>query len=82
MWFNVGNVWVESPAGDPKTTSKVVSTTTVGALNPGDYIDPGTTLQGLVEKLLDKTHYPTYVDPVHSLLSHIVTGKQIGRAHV
>jgi hypothetical protein len=79
MWFNVGNVWVESPASDPKTTSRVVSTTTVGALSPGDFIDPGTTLQGLVEKLLDKTHYPTYVEPVHSLTNDVGNNpKEVG----
>ena len=79
MWFNVGNDWVESPASDPKTTSKVISNTTIGALNPGDSVDAGTTLQGFVEKLLNKIYYPTYTPHSFGLTSNAGSSpKEVG----
>ena len=53
-----------------ETTSDVTSTTTVGAINAGETIPAGTNIQELVEKLFDKTYYPTYVEPVHSLTNN------------
>ena len=55
---------------DSKTTDNVVATTTVGAINAGDIIQEGTTIQGFVEKLLNKIHYPTYTPHSFSLTNN------------
>lgn len=53
-----------------KTTDNVVATTAVGAINAGDSVDAGTTLQGFVEKLLNKIYYPTYTPHSFSLTNN------------
>lgn len=53
-----------------ETTEDVTSTTTVGAINAGDIIQKGTTIQGFVEKLLNKIHYPTYTPHSFSLTNN------------
>lgn len=53
-----------------ETTKDVISNTTIGALNPGDSVDAGTTLQGFVEKLLNKIYYPTYTPHSFSLTNN------------
>ena len=53
-----------------KTTENVVATTTVGAINAGETVPTGTTLQGLTELLLNKTFYPTYSSHNFSLTNN------------
>ena len=53
-----------------KTTSNVVATTTVGAINAGQTVPTGTTLQELTELLLNKTFYPTYSNHSFSLTNN------------
>ena len=55
---------------DSKTTDNVVATTTVGAVNAGDIIPEGTNIQELTELLLNKTFYPTYVNPTFGLTNN------------
>ena len=55
---------------DSKTTNNVVATTTVGAINAGETVLAGTTLQGLTELLLNKTFYPTYSSHNFSLTNN------------
>lgn len=50
-----------------ETTLDVVSTVTVGAVNAGDTIPAGTDIQELTELLLNKTFYPTFINPTFSL---------------
>ena len=53
-----------------ETTSDVTSTTTVGAINAGEIIPAGTNIQELTELLLNKTFYPTFVNPNFSLANN------------
>lgn len=55
---------------DAKTTENVTSTTTVGAINAGQTIEVGTNIQKLTELLLNKTFYPTFVNPTFSLANN------------
>lgn len=55
---------------DDKTTDIVVATTTVGAINAGDTIPAGTNIQKLTELLLNKTFYPTFVNPTFGLTNN------------
>ena len=53
-----------------ETTSDVTSTTTVGAINAGEIVPAGTNIQELTELLLNKTFYPTFVNPTFSLANN------------
>ena len=53
-----------------KTTTDVTSTTGVGAINPGDIVPAGTNIQKLTELLLNKTFYPTFVNPTFGLTNN------------
>ena len=53
-----------------ETTSDVTSTTTVGAINAGETVPAGTNIQELTELLLNKTFYPTFVNPTFSLANN------------
>ena len=53
-----------------ETTSDVTSTTTVGAINAGQTIEVGTNIQKLTELLLNKTFYPTFVNPTFGLTNN------------
>ena len=55
---------------DSKTTNNVVATTTVGAINAGEAVPAGTNIQSLTELLLNKTFYPTFVNPTFSLTNN------------
>ena len=55
---------------DSKTTDNVVATTTVGAINAGETVPAGTTIQELTELLFDKTFYPTYTPHSFSLTNN------------
>ena len=55
---------------DSKTTDNVVATTTVGAINPGEIVPAGTDIQKLTELLLNKTFYPTFVNPTFGLTNN------------
>ena len=55
---------------DAKTTENVTSTTTVGAINAGQTIEVGTNIQKLTELLLNKTFYPTFVNPTFGLTNN------------
>lgn len=55
---------------DSKTTDNVVATTSVGAINAGETVPAGTTIQGLTELLLNKTFYPTFVNPTFGLTNN------------
>lgn len=57
----------------PATTSNVTADLTVGAINAGDVVASGTTLQGFVEKLITKVYNPSYVSPSFSLTSNAST---------
>lgn len=46
-----------------ETTADVTSTVTVGAINAGDIVPVGTDIQELTELLLNKTFYPTFINP-------------------
>lgn len=53
-----------------ETTSDVTSTTTVGAINAGEIVPAGTNIQELTELLLNKTFYPTFVNPTFNLTNN------------
>ena len=53
-----------------KTTDNVVATTTVGAINAGETVPAGTDIQKLTELLLNKTFYPTFVNPTFGLTNN------------
>ena len=53
-----------------ETTSDVTSTTTVGAINAGEIVPAGTNIQELTELLLNKTFYPTFVNPTFALTNN------------
>ena len=53
-----------------ETTENVVATTTVGAINAGETVPAGTTIQELTELLLNKTFYPTFVNPTFGLTNN------------
>ena len=55
---------------DSKTTDNVVATTTVGAINAGETVPVGTNIQALTELLLNKTFYPTFVNPTFGLTNN------------
>ena len=55
---------------DSKTTDNVVATTTVGAINAGETVPVGTNIQELTELLLNKTFYPTFVNPTFGLTNN------------
>ena len=55
---------------DSKTTANVVATTAVGAINAGETVPAGTNIQELTELLLDKTFYPTFVNPTFNLTNN------------
>ena len=60
-------------------TTAVTSTTTVGAINAGDTIPAGTTIQELAELLLRKIFYPTYSNHSFSLTSNAGSSpKEVG----
>ena len=62
-----------------ETTSDVTSTTTVGAINAGEIVPAGTNIQELTELLLNKTFYPTFVDPTFSLTNNSINSpKEVG----
>ena len=53
-----------------ETTEDVIATTTVGAINAGEIVPAGTNIQELTELLLNKTFYPTFVNPTFSLANN------------
>ena len=53
-----------------ETTEDVTSTTTVGAINAGETVPAGTNIQELTELLLNKTFYPTFVNPTFGLTNN------------
>ena len=53
-----------------ETTSDITSTTTVGAINAGEIVPAGTNIQELTELLLNKTFYPTFVNPTFGLTNN------------
>ena len=53
-----------------ETTDIVVATTTVGAINAGEIVPAGTNIQELTELLLNKTFYPTFVNPTFGLTNN------------
>lgn len=55
---------------DAKTTNNVVATTTVGAIDAGETVPVGTNIQALTELLLNKTFYPTFVNPTFGLTNN------------
>ena len=55
---------------DDKTTDNVVATTAVGAINAGETVPAGTNIQELTELLLNKTFYPTFVNPTFGLTNN------------
>ena len=55
---------------DDETTENVVATTTVGAINAGETVPAGTNIQELTELLLNKTFYPTFVNPTFGLTNN------------
>lgn len=68
-----------SEALSSETTSDVTSTTTVGAINAGETVPAGTNIQELTELLLNKTFYPTFVDPTFSLTNNSINSpKEVG----
>ena len=64
---------------DSKTTDIVIATTAVGAINAGETVPAGTNIQKLTELLLNKTFYPTFVDPTFSLTNNSINSpKEVG----
>lgn len=49
------------------TEYDIYSDVEIGGINPGDKIPKGTSLTDFIYKLLTKTFYPSFVDPVFSL---------------
>ena len=70
VWFNAGGNWSGGYSLINTITTDVTSTTTVGAINAGDIIPAGTTIQELTELLLNKTFYPTFVNPTFGLTNN------------
>jgi hypothetical protein len=71
-------VTVSGTATDSATTSDVTANITAGAINIGDTVPTGTTLQDLVEKLLLTTYNPTFVAPTFSLSDNVANLIEIG----
>ena len=70
VWFNAGGTWSGGYSLINTITTAVTSTTTVGAINAGQTVPTGTTLQGLAELLLNKIYYPTYTPHSFSLTNN------------
>ena len=70
VWFNENGNWSGGYSLINKTTDNIVSTVSVGAINAGQTVPIGTTLQGLAELLLNKTFYPTYSNHNFSLTNN------------
>ena len=70
VWFNTGGTWSGGYSLINTITTAVTSTTTVGAINAGDIIPTGTTIQELTELLLNKTFYPTFANPTFNLTNN------------
>ena len=70
VWFNAGGTWSGGYSLINTITTAVTSTTTVGAINAGDIIPVGTSIQELTELLLNKTFYPTFVNPTFGLTNN------------
>ena len=70
VWFNVSGAWSGGYSLINTITTAVTSTTTVGAINAGDIIPAGTTIQELAELLLNKTFYPTFANPTFNLTNN------------
>ena len=70
VWFNTGGVWSGGYSLINTITTPVTSTTVVGAINAGDIIPAGTTIQQFAELLLNKTYYPSYSNHNFSLTNN------------
>ena len=70
VWFNVSGAWSGGYSLINTITTAVTSTTAVGAINAGDIIPAGTTIQELTELLLNKTFYPTFANPTFNLTNN------------
>ena len=66
-----GTVEVTITGGDSATTADVTANIAAGAINIGDTVSAGTTLQDLVEQLLLTTYNPTFVAPAFSLSDNV-----------
>jgi hypothetical protein len=63
---------------DSATNNDVTANITAGAINIGDTVSAGTTLQELVEQLLLTTYNPTFVAPTFSLTDSVANLQEIG----
>lgn len=78
----MGNIWQGniftgggSGGGGGETTSNVTASLDVGAINAGDVVPAGSTLQSFVTQLLSDTFYPTFVNPsavINTSISSVV----------
>ena len=77
-------VWVPGVAtggsgGDAITTANVTAQIAAGAINIGDVVPAGTTLQQFVEQLLLTTYYPTFIPPSFDLnINNYVGLREVG----
>jgi hypothetical protein len=67
QYFWDGGQWIEVSGGGGAITTAVTADLQVGAIDAGDIVPVGTTLQGLTELLLLKTFFPDLIAPTFSL---------------
>ena len=58
-----------------ETTNDVIADMTVGAISAGDIVQSGTNIQELVERLLTKIFYPTFINPSFSISNNAGTNE-------
>jgi hypothetical protein len=60
------------------TLNDITSTVTVGAIEPGNIIPLGSTLESFINQLVRKVYYPTYTIPTYSLSTSASALQEIG----
>jgi len=63
---------------NPTTVNNITSTVLVGAINPGDVISSGSTLESFINQLVHKVYYPTYTIPTYALTTSALGLQEIG----
>jgi hypothetical protein len=60
------------------TINDIISTVTVGAIEPGNIIPLGSTLESFINQLVRKVYYPTYTIPTYALTTSASVLQEIG----
>lgn len=70
--------FLSNGGGGGSTTSDVIAAMNVGAIDAGEVVPAGTTLQQFVEQLLLDTFYPTFTNPSANLTENIANTLESG----